>query len=65
MWIWWSSTAGTVVINVGTAIFVNSRRMAIGVILDDHGCCLSGFCEHQNDVTSPELAGSLAMRRAI
>jgi hypothetical protein len=40
--------------------------MGIGsVIVDDHGCCLSGFCEHLNDVTSPELAESLAMRRAI
>jgi hypothetical protein len=40
--------------------------MGIGaVILDDQGRCLSGFCEHQNDVTSPELAECLAMRRAI
>jgi hypothetical protein len=35
------------------------------VILDDQGRCLSGFYEHQNEVTSPELAKCLAMRRAI
>jgi hypothetical protein len=40
--------------------------MGIGAaILDDQGWCLSGFCEHQNDVTSPELAECLAMGRAI
>jgi hypothetical protein len=63
---WTPPPAGTVLINVDAAIFVTSRRMGIGaVILDDQGRCLSGFCEHRNDVTSPELAECLAMRRAI
>jgi hypothetical protein len=56
----------TVLINVDSAIFATSRRMGMGaVILDDQGWCLSGFCEHQNEVTAPELAECLAMRRAI
>jgi hypothetical protein len=40
--------------------------MGMGAMIQDgQGHCLSDFCEHKNEVTSPELAECLAMRRAI
>jgi hypothetical protein len=40
--------------------------MGIGaVILDHHGECLAGFSDHLPQVTTPELAEALAIRREV
>jgi hypothetical protein len=62
---WTPPPAGTILMNVDAAIFASSRRMGIGaVILDHRGECLAGFSDHLPEVTTPELAEALAIRRA-
>jgi ribonuclease HI len=40
--------------------------MGVGVVIRDHtGQCLTACSEHQEEVTTPEIAEALAMRRAI
>jgi ribonuclease HI len=55
-----------VLVNVDAAIFPVSRRMGVGVVIRDHnGVCLTACSEYQEEVTSPEIAEALALRRAI
>jgi hypothetical protein len=63
----WSPPAeGTVLINVDAAIFTTSRRMGIGVMIQDHtGNCLTACSELLNEVTMSELAEALALCRAV
>jgi hypothetical protein len=62
----WSPPTGTVLVNVDAAIFSNNRRMGAGVVIRDHSDqCLAACSEHMEEVTKPEIAKALAMRRAI
>jgi hypothetical protein len=63
---WTLPPAGTTLMNVDAPIFASSRRMGIGAVMLDHqGKCLSGFSEHIKEVTSPEVAEALAVRRLL
>jgi ribonuclease HI len=56
----------TVLINVDAAICSESRRMGVGVVIRDHnGQCLAACSEYITEVTSPEFAEALALRRAV
>jgi hypothetical protein len=61
-----SPPAGTVMVNVDAAMFNQSRRMGIGVVIRDHnGKCLAACSEHQEEVATLEIAEAVAMRRAL
>jgi ribonuclease HI len=63
---WSPPPKGTVYINVDAALFPPTRRMGIGVVIRNHsGDCLTACSELQDEVTMPELAEALALRRAI
>jgi ribonuclease HI len=63
---WSPPPAGMVLVNVDAAIFSASRRMGLGVVIRDHnGVCLTACSEYHEEVTSPEIAEALALRRAI
>jgi hypothetical protein len=63
---WSPLPEGTVLINVDAAVFTTSRWMGIGVVIRDHtGNCLTACSELLNEVTMPELAEALALRRAV
>jgi ribonuclease HI len=53
-------------VNVDAAMFNQSRRMCIGVVIRDHnGKCLAACSEHQEEVATPEIAEAVAMRRVL
>jgi ribonuclease HI len=63
---WSPPPEGTVHVNVDAAIFSSSRQMGIGVVIRNHmGECLTACSELLAEVTSPELAEALAVRRAL
>jgi hypothetical protein len=63
---WSPPPEGTVFINVDAALFSPSRRMGIGVVIRNHkGECLTAYSELQDEVTAPEIAEALALRRAV
>jgi hypothetical protein len=63
---WSPPPFGTVLINVDAAICSESRRMGVGVVIRDHnGQCLAACSEYITEVTSPEFAEALALRRAV
>jgi hypothetical protein len=62
---WTPPPEGTVMINVDAALFASSRHMGIGIVIRDHmGTCLAACKESLKEVTLPELAEALALRRA-
>uniref|UniRef100_A0ACD5VPV2 Uncharacterized protein n=1 Tax=Avena sativa TaxID=4498 RepID=A0ACD5VPV2_AVESA len=63
---WSPPPAGTVMVNVDAAMFNQSRRMGVGVVIRDHtGKCLAACSEHHEEVATPEIAEAVAMRRAL
>jgi ribonuclease HI len=63
---WTPPPVGTVWLNVDAALFKSSNRMGVGVVIRSHsGECLSAISELVNEVTSPELAEAIAVRRAL
>jgi ribonuclease HI len=63
---WSPPPEGTVHIFVDAALFPPSRRMGIGVVIRDHnGACPAACSELLEEVTSPEIAEALALRRAL
>jgi ribonuclease HI len=63
---WTPPPEGTVWINVDAALFKPSNRMGVGVVIRNHnGVCLAACSELLSEVTSPELAEALAIRRAL
>jgi ribonuclease HI len=66
MFKWTPPPVGSVLINVDAALFKSSNRMGVGVVIRSHnGECLAACSELINEVTSPELAEALAIRRAL
>jgi hypothetical protein len=64
--IWSPPPEGKVQINVDAAIFKTSKRTGVGVVIRNHrGICLAACSELIQDVTTPELAEALAIRRAL
>jgi hypothetical protein len=52
--------------NVNAALFKSAKRMGVGVMIQNHnGKCVSTCSELIQDVTAPELAEALAIRRAM
>jgi hypothetical protein len=48
------------------ALFQASQRMSVGVVIRDHnGACLLACHKRITEVTTPELAETLALRRAV
>jgi ribonuclease HI len=63
---WSPPPEGTVYINVDAALFSTSRRMGIGVVIRNHrGDCSVACSELVQEVTMPEIAEALALRRAV
>jgi ribonuclease HI len=63
---WSPPPEGTVLINVDAALFSLSRRMGIGVVIRNHiGECLLVCSQLQEEITTPEIAEALAVRRAV
>jgi ribonuclease HI len=63
---WSPPPTGSVYINTDAAIFSSSRQMGVGVVIrNHHGECLAACSELISEVTAPELAEALAVRRAI
>jgi ribonuclease HI len=63
---WSPPPEGTVHINVDAALFSPSRRMGIGVVIRNHkGECSVACSELIQEVTTPEIAEALALRRAL
>jgi ribonuclease HI len=63
---WSPPPEGTVFINVDAALFSSSSRMGVGVVIRNHiGTCLVACSQTFDEVTTPELAEALAIRRAI
>jgi hypothetical protein len=57
---------GVVLVNVDAALFNDLRRMAAGMVIRDHvGRCLLAASEPLVGYTSPELAETLALQRAV
>jgi ribonuclease HI len=52
--------------NVDAALFKSSKRMGVGIVIRNHnGECVAACSELIPDVTAPELAEALAVRRAM
>jgi ribonuclease HI len=63
---WTPPPVGSVLINVDATLFKSSNRMGVGIVIRSHnGECLAACSELINEVTSPELAEALAIRRAL
>jgi hypothetical protein len=63
---WSPPLEGTVYINCDAALFSSSRRMGLGVVIRNHiGRCVAACSELHEEVTTPEVAKALAMRRAL
>jgi ribonuclease HI len=63
---WSPPLEGTVYINCDAALFSSSRRMGLGVVIRNHiGRCVAACSELHEEVTAPEVAEALAMRRAL
>jgi hypothetical protein len=63
---WSPPPPGVVLVNVDAALFDNLHRMAVGVVMRDHtGQCLLAASEPLVGYSSPELAETLALRRAV
>jgi ribonuclease HI len=53
-------------VNVDAALFTSSKQMGAGVVIRDHnGLCLAACGERSDNVTMPEMAEALAIRRAV
>jgi ribonuclease HI len=64
--VWVPQQEGMVVINVDAALFKDTARMGVGVVIRDHrGEFLSACSQVLDEVTSPEIAEALAIRCAI
>jgi ribonuclease HI len=64
--VWSPPPEGMVVINVDAALFSSTSRMGVGVVIRDHnGKFLAACSQVLHEVTSPELAEALAVRRAV
>jgi ribonuclease HI len=63
---WSPPPEGMVHIFVDAALFPPSRRMGIGVVIRNHnGDCSAACSELVEEVTTPEIAEALALRRAL
>jgi hypothetical protein len=63
---WSPPPEGTVLVNVDAALFSSSSWMGIGVVIRNHiGTCLIACSQIFDEVTAPELAEALAIRRAL
>lgn len=63
---WTPPPVGTVMINCDAALFQSSCQMGIGFLIRDHdGRCLLALNERVQNVTQPELAEAVAIRRAL
>jgi ribonuclease HI len=63
---WSPPPEGTVHINVDATLFSPSRRMGIGVVIRNHkGECSVACSELIQEVTTPEIAEAMALRRAL
>jgi hypothetical protein len=63
---WSPPPEGTVHINVDAALFSPSRQMGIGIVIRNHsGDCSIACSELVKEVTTPEVAEALAVRRAL
>jgi hypothetical protein len=63
---WVPPPEGTVLVNVGAAMFTSSRQMGAGIVARDHsGSFLAAWSEISEDVLIPDLAEALAVRRAL
>jgi hypothetical protein len=63
---WIPPPEGKVLVNVDAAIFTSSKQMGAGIVIRDHmGLCLAACGERSDNVTMPEMAEALAIRRAI
>jgi hypothetical protein len=63
---WTPPPADKVLVNVDAALFSSTKRMGVGVVIRNHiGECLAACSELIQDVTTPELAEALAIRRAL
>jgi hypothetical protein len=63
---WSPPPKGTVYVNVDAALFTSSRQMGIGVVIRSHTSeCLIACSELLMEVTTPELAEALALRRVV
>jgi ribonuclease HI len=63
---WVPPPIGMVLINVDAALFASSRRMGAGVVIRDHnGVCVAACSDSYQEVTIPELAEAMAMRRSL
>jgi ribonuclease HI len=63
---WVPPPMGSVLVNVDAAVFASSRRMGAGIVVRDHaGLFITACGDSQQEVTSPEMAEALALRRAV
>jgi ribonuclease HI len=63
---WSPPPEGTVYINCDAALFSSSHRMGLGVVIRNHiGQCVAACSELHEEVTTPEIAEALALRRAL
>jgi hypothetical protein len=63
---WAPPPEGMVFINVDASLFSSSRQMGISVVIrHPNGECLAVCSELQEEVTAPEIAKTLAVRRAL
>jgi hypothetical protein len=64
--VWVSQQEGVVVINVDAALFKDTARMGVGVVIRDHrGEFLSACNQVLDEVTLPEIAEALVIRCAV
>jgi ribonuclease HI len=63
---WSPPPAGSVMINLDAAIFPQSNRMGVGVVIRNHlGQVLAASRRFVDHVNNPELAEAIAMRHAL
>jgi hypothetical protein len=62
----WSPPEGSVFVNVDADLFSSSSRMGEGVLIRNHiGISLVAYNQVLDEVTRPELAEAVAVRRAV
>jgi hypothetical protein len=63
---WIPLQEGNVLVNIDASIFTSFKQMGDGIVIRDHmGLCPATCGERSNNVTMPEMAEALAIRRAI
>ena len=63
---WAPSPEGWVMVNVDAAVFAESNRMGIGLVIRDHRANFLAACRQGFDrITEPEITEAIAFRHAV